>query len=78
MTEEYHEYKCFTDEELDMICWDFYGKEAVQSGIVEYMLNYNQDLSHLGTHFPSGTVLRLPPVPLELLNQSIQQIPFHS
>ena len=60
-----------------MICWDFYGKEAVQSGITEYVLNYNQDLSRLGTNYPAGTILRLPPIPPELQNQSIQQIPFH-
>ena len=77
MTEEYHEYKCIDDEELDIICWKFYGKQAVQSSMVEHVLNYNQDLSHVGTHYPAGTVIRLPPIPPELQNQSIQQIPFH-
>ena len=74
---EYHTYQCVDDEELDAICWQFYGKEAVQAGVTEYVLNYNQDLSHLGTHFPAGTVIRLPPLPNELQNQSIQQVPFH-
>jgi phage tail protein X len=62
------DYRCKDGDVLDLICYRFYGDAPVKAGVVEYVLNYNQNIARSYPHliFPAGTMLSLPALPDEL------------
>lgn len=58
MNEE--EYRCKDGDMLDAIVWRRYGADAVKGGAVEFILNYNQNLSRKSLHTEAGQIILLP------------------
>jgi phage tail protein X len=68
------EYRCKDGDVLDLICYRFYGEAPVKAGIVEYVLNFNQNLSRLPIVLTAGLMIQLPPLPPELAIAPTQKI----
>jgi len=56
-------------DSVDALCWRFYGRTE---GMVELVLEKNQDLAKLGHELPIGTIVDLPDEPPQAKAQLIQ------
>jgi len=61
------QYRCKDGDVLDLICFNFYGEQAIRNGATEYVLNHNQNLSRKDVVFSSGQLIELPELPNALL-----------
>lgn len=60
------QYRCKDGDVLDLICFNYYGEQAVKNGATEYVLDYNQNLSRENIVFSAGQLIELPELPPEL------------
>ena len=60
------QYRCKDGDVLDLICFNYYGEQAVKNGATEYVFNYNQNLSRENIVFFSGQLIELPELPSKL------------
>ena len=54
---------------VDWICWRHYGR---QSGAVEEVYAANQNLAELGSYLPAGTIVLLPELTRDDVEQAIR------
>ena len=60
-------YHCQDNDTIDAIVFNQYGRDAVEGGAVEYILNHNQNLSRKPIHLMAGITIELPDLPERIL-----------
>lgn len=55
------EYLTRDGDTIDFICWKHYGR--TDSGLVEHVLQYNQNVAFNGPILPAGLTIQLPDAP---------------
>jgi phage tail protein X len=66
------QYRCKDDDVLDLIVYNYYGEQAVKNGAVEYVLDYNQNLSREPIKFYAGLLIELPELPSSMFQPAAQ------
>ncbi len=63
--------KSLQGDTVDLICWRYYGRTA---GVLEQVLDFNRGLADLGPVLPMGTLITLPPQPVQAGTKRIVQL----